>query len=224
MGEEGSSARVAEDGGTVHVIDDDEAVRQALTMLLRSAGIAAETHASGIAFLEMLPSLHENTVRCVVTDVRMPQLDGLELLQRLKARGFQRPVIVMTAHGDVPNAVLAMKAGAADFIEKPFRARDFLAVIGAISAPPASAPAAEDSAAARIASLSPREREVLDLLVLGKANKQIARELGLSHRTVEAHRARLMERLGVGSLAEAVRIAVQAELGHRASPEPSRGD
>ena len=218
MGDAGSPAQAAGAGGTVHIIDDDEAVRRALEVLLRCRGIPAETHASGLAFLEMLGTRREDGIGCVVTDMRMPGVDGLELLQRLKALGFRRPVIVMTAHGDVSTAVVAMKAGAADFIEKPFPARDLLTMIETMlkSSQP---PAGEESAAARIASLSPREREVLDLLVVGKPNKQIARELGLSPRTVEAHRARLMERLGVGSLAEAVRLAVQAELGQRARAE-----
>lgn len=199
---------------TVHVIDDDAAVRRALEILLRSGGIPVETHASAFAFLEALGARRAESVGCVLTDLRMPGLDGLGLLHRLKALGFRRPVIVMTAHGEVSTAVVAMKAGAADFIEKPFRARDLLALIRTMLAAPQ--PAAEADAAARIASLSPREREVLDLLVAGKPNKLIARELGLSPRTVEAHRARLMERLGVGSLAEAVRLAVQAEIGGRA--------
>jgi two-component system response regulator FixJ len=199
-------------GGVVHVIDDDEAVRQAVAILLRSGTAAVETHASALRFLEALPSLREDSIRCVLTDVRMPDLDGLELLHRLKARGFRRPVIVMTAHGDVSMAVQAMKSGAADFIEKPFHARDLLASIQALSRRPPSSPARDASAAARLASLSQREREVLGHLLAGMPNKQIARELGLSPRTVEAHRARLMERLGVGSLAEAVRIAVEAEL------------
>jgi two-component system response regulator FixJ len=209
MGDEVSPTRPA---GTVHVIDDDEAVRQALAILLRSGGIAAEAHASALGFLEMLPSLREDSILCVLTDVRMPGMDGLELLQRLKARAFGRPIIVMTAHGDVCMAVQAMKAGAADFVEKPFHARDLLASVRALLRQPQPLAAKVPGAAARLALLSPREREVLDRLVAGKQNKQIARELELSPRTVEAHRARMMERLGVSSLAEVVRIAVQAEL------------
>lgn len=213
MGQEDCPART-DGAGVVHVIDDDEAVRRGLAILLRSGGIAAETHASALAFLDKLPSLNEGSVLCVITDVRMPGLDGLDLLHRLNALRFRRPVIVMTAHGDVPKAVQAMKAGAADFVEKPFRPQDLLALIEQLSGPPSTA--GEEGAAARMASLSPREREVLDRLIAGKPNKQIARELGLSHRTVEVHRARMMERLGVSSLAEAVRIAVEAELGQRA--------
>ena len=199
----------------VHVVDDDDAVRRALAMLFRSAGIPAETHPSGLAFLEALPSFREEAVGCVLTDVRMPGLDGLELLRRLLDGGFRRPVIVMTAHGDVSTAVRAMKAGAVDFVEKPFDDEALLAAVeAAIKPTQASGPARAGDAAARIAALSPRERDVLDLLLAGKPNKLIARDLGLSHRTVEVHRRRLMARLGVGSLAEAVRLAVQAELGH----------
>ena len=209
-GDAASAARV------VHVIDDDEAVRQALAMLLRSAGVPFETYTSGLAFLDALPLLRGTAVRCVLMDVRMPGLDGLEVLRRLQDRGFWWPVVVMTAHGDVSTAVRAMRAGAVDFIEKPFDDRVLLAAIEAtLEASRASGAAGVDDATARIAALSPREREVLDLLTAGKPNKHIARDLGLSPRTVEVHRARLMERLGVGSLAEAVRLAMQAEFGRR---------
>lgn len=208
---------------TVHVIDDDDAVRRALAMLFRSAGIPVETYPSGSAFLEALPRLHEETIGCVLTDVRMPGLDGLELLGRLKQCGFGRPVVVMTAHGDVSMAVRAMRAGAADFIEKPFDRRALVKATEAafgISHVPGETSA--NNAAERIAALSPREREVLDLLIAGKPNKLIAQELGLSPRTVEAHRARLMTRLKVGSLAEAVRLAVQAEFSQHAEAATSR--
>jgi two-component system response regulator FixJ len=143
--------------------------------------------------------------------MRMPGLDGLQLLHRLKQRRFRQPVIVMTAHGDISTAVKAMKAGAVDFVEKPFDDDVILAAIGAALKPAAAQ--RPGAAVSRISGLSAREREVLDLLVAGKPNKLIADELGLSPRTVEVHRARLMTRLGVGSLAEAVRIAVRAELG-----------
>ena len=201
----------------VHVVDDDDAVRRALAMLFRSAGIPAETHPSGLAFLEALPSLTGAAVGCVLTDVRMPGLDGLQLLRRLQDHGLPWPVVVMTAHGDVSTAVRAMRAGAVDFVEKPFDDEALLATIEAALKPPqASGAAGAADAAARIAALSPRERDVLDLLLAGKPNKLIARDLGLSPRTVEVHRRRLMARLGVGSLAEAVRLAVQAGLGRRA--------
>ena len=197
----------------VHVTDDDEAVRRAVGMLLRSADIRAEIYPSGTAFLNTLPALAQTSNECVLTDVRMPGLDGIELLRCLKERGFHGPVIVMTAHGDIAMAVRAMKAGAADFVEKPFDDEVLLAALEVVRGganKPARAGTAD--AAARIAALSPREREVLDLLIAGKPNKAIARDLGLSPRTVEIHRARLMTRLEVGSLAEAVRLAVQAAL------------
>ena len=217
----GAAGRRGPDPGAaaraVHVVDDDDAVRRALAMLFRSAGIPAETHPSGLAFLEALPSLTEAAVGCVLTDVRMPGVDGLELLRRLQDHGLPWPVVVMTAHGDVSTAVRAMRAGAVDFIEKPFDDEALLAAIEAALKPPqASGPAEAADAAARIAALSPRERDVLELLLAGKPNKLIARDLGLSPRTVEVHRRRLMARLGVGSLAEAVRLAVRAGLGHRA--------
>lgn len=202
---------------TVYVIDDDEAVRRAVTMLLRSAGIDAETYPSGLAFLDSLPRLGKGLAECVLTDIRMPELDGIELLHRLKAHDFHRPVVVMTAHGDVSTAVRAMKAGAVDFIEKPFDDAALLSTVGR-ALETASAPEADKNAleaAARLAALSPREREVLERLMAGKPNKAVARDLGLSPRTVEIHRARLLARLEVGSLAEAVRLAVQGDFNPR---------
>lgn len=219
-GNTGSSTGPLRDGGaTVHVIDDDEAVLHGLSLLLRSVGLSVSTHASGLDFLSSLAEQGEDAIGCVLTDIRMPGLDGLTLLRRLRSRGFRRPVIVMTGHGDVATAVLAMKAGATDFIEKPFDEDTLLAAIElALSTPVVPGPLAGEAgsiaadAAARIARLSQREREVLQLLVAGKPNKAIALELGLSARTVEVHRARLMARLGVRSLAEAVRLAVQVDL------------
>ncbi len=178
-----------------------------------------------MAFLEALAKGGDDSIGCVLADVRMPGLDGVELLHRLQEQGFRRSVIVMTAHGDVPTAIRAMKAGAADFIEKPFSRAVLLTAIGtaleareaAEAAPPrlATYAAAAAEAGARIATLPPRERQVLDLLLAGKSNKAIAQELGLSPRTVETHRARLMTRLGVASLAEAVRFAILAEFSER---------
>ncbi len=207
----------------IHVIDDDDAVLQGLAMLLASARFRANTYPSGLAFLDALPSIEASQIGCVLTDVRMPGLDGISLLHRLRDNGFDRPVIVMTAHGDIVTAVQAMKAGAADFIEKPF---DDDMLLGAIETAIADAdkprlamshdshvarhPEARD-AARRIGELSCREREVLKLLTDGKPNKTIAYELGISLRTAEVHRARMMTRLGVRSLAEAVRLAVRAE-------------
>jgi two-component system response regulator FixJ len=213
----------------VHVLDDDDAVRRGISLLLQSAGIPAVTHVSGVAFLESLPDLNEAEIGCVLTDVRMPGLDGVALLEQLKAAGFSRPRVGMTAHGDIATAVRAMKAGAVDFIEKPFDDETLLAVIersiaihdagrdregrpGASSEGLVAAHPEVVEAARRMTGLSPREREVLELLVTGKPNKLIAHELGISQRTAEVHRARLMARLGVRSLAEAVRLAITAEL------------
>ncbi|MBL6457371.1 response regulator [Belnapia sp. T6] len=209
----------------VHVIDDDEAVCWSVATLLTSFGLAVETHDSAVAFLAALPGLAEEP-GCVLTDVRMPEMDGLELLRRLREQGFQRPILVMTAHGDVSMAVRAMKDGAYDFIEKPFEEEALFGIVRAALALPdpdeakaAGAASQEAStrpevaqAAAVIATLSPREREVLDLAMEGKPSKVIAHELGISPRTVEVHRLRLLARLGVGSLAEAVRLSVLADM------------
>jgi two-component system response regulator FixJ len=200
---------------TVHVVDDDEAVGRAIAMLLRSAGMDAKTYPSAAAFLDALPAVGGTDAGCILTDVRMPGLGGLELLRRLKELGVRAPVVIMTAHGDVATAVQAMKGGAADFVEKPFEDEALLDAIEAACGRGGALGAADTVAegAARIAALSAREREVLKLLIAGKQNKEVARDLGLSPRTVELHRARMLARLGVGSLAEAVRLAVQAGLG-----------
>lgn len=206
---------------TVHVVDDDEDVCWAIETLLLSARLPVRTWPSGLAFLEGLPTLDPDTVGCVLTDVRMPGMDGVELLSRLREAGFLRPVLVMTSHGDIALAVRAMKAGAFEFLEKPFDDEAMLsAVRAALAVNGEDQPAGREEtrveivdAAARVATLSPREREVLDLAMEGKSSKVIAHELGLSPRTVEVHRLRLMARLGVGSLAEAVRLSVLAELG-----------
>jgi two-component system response regulator FixJ len=206
----------------VHVIDDDESVRRSLVILLRSARMQAQGYPDAITFLRALPGLDPKRV-CVMTDVRMPYMDGIELLQELRRCGSTLPVLVMTGHGDVRMAVRAMKAGAIDFIEKPYETATVLAAVGAALSSTANQDRVERTgsdrrltlaaeAAKRMASLSPRERDVLELLVEGKQNKTIAHELGLSPRTVEMHRARMMERLGAKSLSEAVRLAIWAEL------------
>jgi len=211
-------------GRSVHLIDDDEAVLRALSMLLRACAIDVSTHISASDFLAALGGLNEQRIACVLTDVRMPDIDGITLLHQLKERGFRRPVLVMTAHGDIATAVRAMKAGAIDFVEKPFTDEILLRSIKlAMALPdqlaaertlPAAQASAEDitMATARVAELSGREREVLRLLVAGGQNKTIAQAMSISARTVEAHRARMMLRLGVQSLAEAVRVAVLAGL------------
>jgi two-component system response regulator FixJ len=194
--------------GVVHVIDDDADVRQSLAFLLSTAGFAVRIHDSAVAFLKVLPEVEEG---CVVTDIRMPEVDGLELQRRLGERKRHLPVIVMTGHGDVPLAVEAMKAGAVDFIEKPFDDEVMLSAIRAALARHASDRERSARAAAiqgRIARLSDREREVLERLVAGKANKVIAYELGISPRTVEVYRANVMTKMQADSLSELVRMAL----------------
>ncbi|WP_198375137.1 response regulator transcription factor [Neoroseomonas rubea] len=204
-------------GASIHVIDDDEGVRVAFGLLLRAAGLTVVLHSSAQAFLDAQPTLTE-PIACVLTDLRMPDLDGIGLLRRLRAMGFTPPVIMITARGDVPVAVRAMKEGAADFIEKPCSDRRLLNAIAtalerynSTNSPP-SGQSPQDAARARMAALSLRERQVLELLAAGHANKDVARVLALSPRTVEIHRARMMSRLGVNSFADAVRVAVQADV------------
>lgn len=192
----------------VHVIDDDADVRQSLAFLLSAAGLAVRVHESAVAFLEVLPELKEG---CVVTDIRMPHMDGLELQRRLGELKSGLPVIVMTGHGDVPLAVQAMKAGAVDFIEKPFDDEVLLSAIRAALARRATDSERDARALEineRIGRLSAREREVLDRLVAGKANKVIAYELGISPRTVEVYRANVMTKMQADSLSELVRMAL----------------
>jgi two-component system, LuxR family, response regulator FixJ len=204
----------------IHVVDDDEAVRDSLTVLLEAAGFAVRTYGSATILL----GAALGTIGCVLTDVRMPEMDGLELQRRLAEAGSRLPVIVMTGHGDVPIAVEAMKAGAADFLEKPFDDEQLLAsVLRAIAASERVRDEAEAAAdiAARLATLTPREREVLDKLVEGLPNKTIAYDLGSSPRTVEVHRARVMEKMGARSLPELVRMKI-AVSGALAPVKPSR--
>jgi two-component system response regulator FixJ len=192
----------------IHVIDDDDAVRDSLALLLDSADLPVRTYASALTFLAVAPSL---TTGCILTDVRMPDLDGLALQRRLNEAGVRLPVIVMTGHGDVPVAVAALKAGAADFLEKPF---DDERLISAVRTALAASELALRQASivadisARLGTLTPREREVMDLLVTGKPNKTIAYDLGASPRTVEVHRARVMEKMNARSLAELVRMVI----------------
>lgn len=194
----------------VHIVDDDEAVRGSLALLLSSFGLASETHESAEAVLDRLPTLHPG---CFVVDIRMPGMDGLELQAELLRRGCTLPVVVVTGHADVGLAVRAMKAGALDFIEKPYSEDDVLRAVRAAltqTLDTRHSIAIADAAQALIASLTPRERDVLARLVQGRPNKVVAHELGISPRTVEIHRANLMEKLGCRSLAEAVRIAISA--------------
>jgi two-component system response regulator FixJ len=196
----------------VYVIDDDEAMRDSLNFLLDSAGFAVTLFETAQQFLDALPQL---AIGCVVSDVRMPGIDGIELLKRLKAqqRGF--PIVVMTGHGDVPLAVEAMKLGAMDFLEKPFDDGRLIAMIEAalrLAEPAAKHDAAAQDISARIASLSPRERQVMEGLVAGLSNKLIAREYDISPRTIEVYRANVMTKMHANSLSELVRFAMRAGL------------
>ena len=195
----------------VHVVDDDAAVRRSLQRLLHVAGYKRVLYASAAAFLEIVRELRGG---CLLLDLKMPEMGGLELQQRLTGLGVRIPVIVMTGQGGVPTAVHAMKAGAIDFIEKPFDDERLLdAIVSTLATQAAPDPNREAvEAAKRVAALSPRERGVLDALVRGQSNKQIAYEMSLSVRTVEAHRARMLARLDTHGLAEAVRLAVMARF------------
>jgi two-component system response regulator FixJ len=200
-------------GRLVYVIDDDDAVRESLSFLLEAAGFEVKSFESGTAFLDQSNGQESG---CIVTDVRMPGLSGLELAGRLRERGSKLPVIVMTGHGDVPMAVEAMKAGVHDFIEKPF---DDQAMIHSIEAALMRADMTESGDSERgeivrrIDSLSTRERQVLSGRVDGKANKVIARDLGISPRTVEIYRANVMTKMAAASLSELVRMTIHAGLG-----------
>jgi two-component system response regulator FixJ len=195
----------------VHVVDDDAAVRRALVRLLRSEGLEAVTYETAQAVLNAAPSLSSG---CILLDLQMPGMDGLELLARLGELGIELPVIVVTGHGDVPTAVRAMKAGAVDFIEKPIDETQLFAAIDAALAEKKFAVRDRVVAGAteRMALLSPRERQVLEAIAVGRPSKLIAYDLGISVRTVEVHRAHMLDRLGVRNMAEAIRIAVMATL------------
>jgi two-component system response regulator FixJ len=202
----------------VHIVDDDEAVRRSLALLLASFNIATETHACGEELLDKLAVLRPG---CLVVDIRMPGINGLELQEELTRRGCRLPVVIVTGHADVGLAVRAMKSGAVDFIEKPYSEEDLLRAVTAgltLLADSRHSVTAEDQARGLVARLTPREREVLERLAAGMPNKVIAHELRISPRTVEIHRANLMEKLGCRSLAEVVRIAIAAE--YRPSAQP----
>jgi two-component system response regulator FixJ len=193
----------------VFVVDDDDAMRDSLDFLLTSAGCAVRTFDAAERLLE---ALTDSNCGCVISDVRMPGIDGLELLRRIKPARPGLPVVIITGHGDVPLAVEAMKLGAADFVEKPF---DDERLIGVVQAALAGAPRETDPAneiGARVASLSPRERQVLDGVVSGLSNKAIARNYDISPRTVEVYRANLMAKMQAGSLSDLVRMAMRAGL------------
>jgi two-component system, LuxR family, response regulator FixJ len=200
------------DRGRVYVIDDDEAMRDSLNFLLDSANFKVTLFETALAFLDGLPSLEFG---CVVSDVRMPGLDGIELLKRMKAGHSTFPIVIMTGHGDVPLAVEAMKLGAVDFLEKPFEDDRLVAMIETAihrAEPAARSEALTRDIAARIASLSPRERQVMDGLIAGHSNKLIARDYDISPRTIEVYRANVMTKMQANSLSELVRLAMRAGL------------
>ena len=193
-----------------HVIDDDQAVRESIEFLLRSARLTVKTYETASAFLAVAPTIGSG---CVITDVRMPGMSGIDLLRRLKEMGIGLPVIVITGHGDVPLAVEAMKFGAVDFLEKPFNDDVLLASVrSALDRSEASAQLETERAEirARIALLTNREHEVLDGLVAGHPNKIIAFDLKISPRTVEIYRANVMTKMKAASLSELVRMALVA--------------
>jgi two-component system response regulator FixJ len=200
----------------IHIVDDEEAIRRSASFMLKTSGYAVETWPSGSAFLKEVRHAEHG---CVLLDVRMPEIDGLGVQKALAERGVTMPVVIMTGHGDVSIAVQAMKAGAVDFLEKPFEKSALLKAIEAAftriaAAGGACAKAAE--AEVVLAALTPRERDVLEGLARGLPNKTIAYDLDISPRTVEVHRANLMTKLGVRSLSDALRIAFAAGLGDRA--------
>lgn len=197
----------------IHIIDDEDAVRRSASFMLKTSGFDVETWASGVAFLKEARGAKAG---CILLDVRMPEMDGLEVQEALNERGVAMPVVILTGHGDISIAIRAMKAGAIDFIEKPF---EKLVLLGAIEAAFARltdqvgrSERAHDAVTA-IAALTGRERDVLDGLAQGLPNKTIAYNLGISPRTVEVHRANLMTKLDVRSLSDALRIAFAAGLG-----------
>jgi two-component system response regulator FixJ len=194
----------------VHVIDDDEAMRDSLAFLLDASGLSPRTYESAVSFLDQLDSAQTGVI---VTDVRMPDMSGLDLVRRLKARNVPLPIVMITGHGDVPLAVAAMKAGVVDFLEKPFDEESLLGSIRSALAQGALAEADQterDRIRRVLDSLSPREQEVLDGVIEGKLNKVIAHELGISPRTVEVYRANVMSKTGARGLSELVRMVLLA--------------
>lgn len=198
--------------GNVYVIDDDPAMRDSLEFLLGAAGFNVKHFDSAVKFLETMPDL---AFGCVVSDVRMPGMDGIELLRRLKKEPKALPIIIMTGHGDIPLAVEAMKLGAVDFLEKPFEDERLVVMINAAlshAADQAKSESVSADIASRIGALTPRERQVMDGLVAGLSNKLIARDYNISPRTIEVYRANVMTKMQAGSISELVRLAIRGGI------------
>jgi two-component system, LuxR family, response regulator FixJ len=195
----------------IHVVEDDQAMRDSLVELLEDAGHAVRAYTRAEELLSRAADIEPG---CIVSDVRMPGLDGLTLLRRLRDCGSKTPLVLITGHGDVAMAVAAMKAGAVDFLEKPFEADVLLAAVGAALRHPVSDTKTEDAEASRqlLQKLTSREYEVFEQLAAGKSNKEIAAQLGISPRTVEFHRAHIMQKMAVKSLPELVRVWLSAGL------------
>lgn len=193
---------------TIHIVDDDRAVLDSMALLLKTEGFKVRTYESAGTFLE---TIRQNDCGCVVTDVRMPEISGLDLLAALKKQRVSMPVIVMTAHGDIPLAVAAMRQGAVDFFEKPFDGDFLLAAIRSALRRENPPDAGTGVIRERLATLSKREQEVLAGLLKGQPNKLIAHELGISARTVEVHRANVMTKMRAGSLSELVKMALAVQ-------------
>jgi FixJ family two-component response regulator len=200
-----------EEPATVFVVDDDEAVRASLKLLLKTLGLPAQTYSSAQEFLATFDARRGG---CLVLDIRMPGMSGLELQEELNDRGAMLPIIFVTGHGDVPMAVEAMQRGAMDFLQKPFRDQDLIDRITEAMAKDRAGRELlgnRERIRARVVTLTPREREVMALVTQGKANKVIAADLNLSQRTVEIHRAHVMEKMGANSLAHLVRMALEVD-------------
>lgn len=197
----------------IHLVDDDDAVRHSASFMLRHAGFAVKTYTDGVDFLD---SVETAAPGCILLDVQMPRMDGLEVQEQLNTRGVAMPVIVLTGHGDVNVAVKAMKAGAVDFVEKPYEKQTLINALNRAFQRLEERSQRDlllDEARGKIEHLTPREREVLEGLVDGLTNKSIADALDISPRTVEIHRANLMEKLGATSLSGVLRIAFAAGIG-----------
>ncbi len=198
--------------GLIHVVDDSTSFRESLRLMLEASGFSVREHHDGRAFLD---AITPRPCGCALVDITMPDLDGLALQEQLNSRGIDVPVVIMTGNADVPKAVRAMKAGAVDFIEKPFVLKTLLAAIAAAQARLSVSPSVPDdpqlaSVRVRLSDLTGREREILEAVVAGHTTKTIAHRLGISPRTVDAHRARVSDKLGVVGLSNLVRLALAA--------------